>query len=229
MTSQLDWRDDENLSAQIRFMSRRQRNQVAYFSLRRLQAPLLRIAMPEEWGVDPVAVDSLVQIGEAQMDGEINGELQQAITELCAAPLFQSEIDPQFAESFQLEVINGWLMLGEVLGVMSEVQTGRIVCLARELGEYLDKCVENSLAAVEGEGDHARYLASADECFLSYGLGYFGTRNLEVESICHEVILTAPRDAVTASSDTGRHLLGVCDEYSNQLTSALMAFSTGWR
>lgn len=84
------------------------------------------------------------------MDGEINRELQQAITELCAAPLFESEIDPEFAESFQLETINGWLMLSDSLGVMSEVQTGRIISLARGLGDYLDKYVENSLAVVEG-------------------------------------------------------------------------------
>ena len=183
--------------------------------------------MPDEWGVDPAVVDSLTQIGEAQMDGEINRELQQAITELCAAPLSESEVEPEFAESFQLEAINGWLMLSEVLGVLSEVQTGRIISLARELGDYLDGYMENSLDVVEGEEDRERYLASADEHLISYGLGYFGTRNLEVESMCHDVILTASRNDVTASFEEGRQLLGVCDEYSNQLASVLIAFSTG--
>ena len=223
----MDWCDDETLSAQIRIMSRRQRNQAAYLALRRLQVPLLRIAMPDEWGVDPVAVDSLIQAGGAQIDGEINRELQQAITELRAAPLFESEIEPDFVESFQLETINGWLMLSEALGVLSEVQTGRIISLARELGDYLDKCMENSLDVVEGEEDRERYLANADERLISHGLGYFGTRNLEVESICHEVVLAAPRNDVTASSEVGRKLLSVCDEYSNQLASALIAFPTG--
>lgn len=183
--------------------------------------------MPDEWGVDPVAVDSLIQAGGAQIDGEINRELQQAITELRAAPLFESEIEPDFVESFQLETINGWLMLSEALGVLSEVQTGRIISLARELGDYLDKCMENSLDVVEGEEDRERYLANADERLISHGLGYFGTRNLEVESICHEVVLAAPRNDVTASSEVGRKLLSVCDEYSNQLASALIAFPTG--
>jgi hypothetical protein len=222
--SKLGWRDDETLSTKIRAMSREQRNQAAYLALRRLQAPLLRIAMPEEWGVDPAAVDSLIRSGATQMDGEINGELQQAIIELRSAPLFESEIEPEFAESFQLEAINGWLILGEALGELSEVQTDRVISLARELADYLDKYMKGSLTVVEGEGNRERYLASADERFLSYGLGYFGTRNLEVESACHEVILTVPENEHLLPSAAGRQLLDLCDEYSDQLTSALTAF-----
>ncbi|MFE2423119.1 hypothetical protein [Streptomyces hokutonensis] len=223
--SQLDWREDETLTAQLRVMSRRQRNQAAYLALRRLQAPLLRIAMPTGWGVDPAAVDSLVRSGEVQMGGENSEALQLAIAELRDAPLFESEIEPEFAESFQLEAINGWLAFGEALGEMSEVQADSLIALARELADYLDKNMDNSLTMTEGEGDRERYLAGVPECFLSYGLGYFGTRNLETERICHEVVLAAPENEVTASSEAGGQLLHVCDEYSNQLASTLIQFS----
>ena len=208
--SQLDWREDETLTAQLRVMSRRQRNQAAYLALRRLQAPLLRIAMSADWGVAPAVVDSLIRSGEAQLDGENDGALRLAIAELCAAPLFESEIEPEFAESFQLEAINGWLAFGDALGEMSEVQAGGLIGLARELAEYLDKSMENSLTVAEH--------------LISNGLGYFGTRNLEVESICHGGILAAPGNEVAASSEAGRRLLDVCDEYSNQLASVLIKF-----
>ncbi|MFJ8136844.1 hypothetical protein [Streptomyces sp. NPDC096013] len=176
--------------------------------------------------MDSTAVESLIRAGQAQMDGESNGGLQQAIIELRSAPLFESGIEPEFAESFQLEAINGWLMLGEALGDLSEVQTGTVVCLAREMADYLDKYMESSLTLVEGEEDRRGYLRSAGEHFLSYGLGYFGTMNREIESTCHEAILVAPENDELISSETGRRLLNSCDEYGNQLASALTAFST---
>ncbi|SEE28177.1 hypothetical protein SAMN05216489_06073 [Streptomyces sp. 3213] len=226
MVSQLDWRKDNGLSAQLTVMSRRQRNQAAYLALHRLQAPLLGIAVPGEWGVDAAAVDSLIQTGQAQMDGETNRGLQQAIIELRSAPLFESEIEPEFVESFQLEVINGWLMLAEALGELSEAQTGRVIHLARELADYLDKYMKSSLTLVEGEGDRERYLGSVGGHLRSYDLGYFGTRNLEIEGACHEAILAALGDDELITSRVGRQLLDRCDEYSNQLASALMAFLT---
>jgi hypothetical protein len=181
--------------------------------------------MPEEWGVDPVAIDSLIRSGQAQMDGEMNEALQQAIIDLRSAPLFESDIEPEFSESFQLETINGWLMLGEALGELSEIQTERVIYLARELAEYLDKYMESSLTLVEGEGDRERYLGSVGEHLRLYDLGYFGTRNLEIESTCHEVILAALENDELITSNAGRRLLDRCDDYSNQLASALVAFS----
>ncbi len=180
--------------------------------------------MPGEWGVDPAAVDSLIQNGQAQMDGETNRGLQQAVIELCSAPLFESEIEPEFAESFQLEAINGWLMLAEALGELSEAQTGRIIHLARELADYLDKYMKSSLTLVKGEGDRERYLDSVGGYLRSYDLGYFGTRNLEIEGACHEAILAALGHDELITSRVGHQLLDRCDEYSNQLASALMAF-----
>ena len=227
MANQFDWRDDETLSAQIRAMGRGQRHQAAYLALRRLQAPLLRIEMPEDWGVGPEAVDALLRSGETRLDGDINDDLQQAIAELSTAPLFESEIEPEFAESFQLEAISGWLMLGESLGEMTEGQTERVIYLARELADYLDRYMESSLTVVEGKEIREHYLASIDDRLQSYGLGYFGSRNLEVENTCHKVILAAPEGESVLSSIEGHQLLNACDEYSSQLLSALQAFPVG--
>jgi hypothetical protein len=90
--------------------------------------------MPEEWGVDPAAVENLLQQGGVRLDGEPDHAFQQALDLLNQAPLFESVIDPERAESFHLEAISGWLLLGEALGEMSEEQRDTIVVRARELG-----------------------------------------------------------------------------------------------
>lgn len=212
------------MSAQIRVMSRRQRHQAAYFALRRLQAPLLGIEMPTDWGIDPTVLTSLLHAGAAPLDGEANEDLERAVAELCSAPLFESGIEPEFAESFQLEAISGWLMLSEALGEMSEEQTDRVVRLARELAVYLDSYMAESLTEVGGGDLRESYLADIDDGLRSYGLGYFGTRNIEVEAACHEAVLAAPADGDLADSAVGRRLKAACDEYSGQLLSALRAF-----
>ncbi|MGC9536763.1 hypothetical protein [Streptomyces sp. UG1] len=220
----MDWRYDEALTTQIRRMDRAQRHQAAFLALRRLQAPLVDIEMPGEWGVDPAAVDSLLRCGAARLDGEPDDALQQAIAELSRAPLFESEIDPELAESFQLETIGGWILLAEALGEMSEVQTDRIIILAREQADYLDRCIDDTLMVVEGEEFRERYLANTEDRLRAYGLGYFATRNLEVEGRCHEVILDASAGGDPLSSGVGRELLNSCDRYGREMVSALRAF-----
>ncbi|MEU1653565.1 hypothetical protein ACH46N_21375 [Streptomyces pristinaespiralis] len=223
--NQPDWRDDETLSAQIRAMTRQQRHQAAYLALRRLQAPLLDIAMPVEWGVDSAALTSVLREGATRLDGEVNEDLGHAIAELCSAPLFESEIEPEFAESFQLEVINGWLMLGESLGEMSEVQTDRAISLAREMAVYLDSYMDGSLTVVEGDELRERYLARVADNLRVYGLGYFGTRNLEIEGACHAAIIAVSASEDLLGSAVGHQLEATCDEYSSQISSALRAFT----
>ncbi|MEU1566853.1 hypothetical protein ABZ504_41850 [Streptomyces mirabilis] len=115
----VDWRDDEVLSARISVMNRPRRHQAAFLALRRLQAPLLGIEMPADWGIDSAVVDALLRSGGARLDGEADEVFQQVVAELCAAPLFESEVDPESAELFQLETIGGWLLLGEAPMVMS--------------------------------------------------------------------------------------------------------------
>ncbi|WP_327064940.1 hypothetical protein [Kitasatospora sp. NBC_01302] len=227
MTGQLDWREDGALSAQISAMSRRQRYQAAYLALRRLQAPLLTIEMPLEWGVETSLLGSLFRAGAAQLDGEVNENIDHAVAELVSAPLFESQIEPEFSESFQLEAINGWLMLSESLGEMSEEQTDRLVGLAREMAFYLDSQLEGSLTVVAGEAHRESYLAGVDDRFRAYRLGYFGTRNLEIEGACHESVLVDSLGDDLLGSDAGRRLAAACDEYSGELSSALQAFAIG--
>ncbi|MFE2610011.1 hypothetical protein ACFXI6_10365 [Streptomyces mirabilis] len=226
----VDWRDDEVLSARISAMNRPRRHQAAFLALRRLQAPLLGIEMPADWGIDSVVVDALLRSGGVRLDGEADEVFQQAVAELCAAPLFESEVDPEFAELFQLETIGGWILLGEALGEMSEVQTDGIISLARELANSLDTCMDDSLTVVEGEDLRERYLAGIDERLHAYGVGYFASRNLEVEGKCHEAILAASDDGELFTSAAGRELLVDCDDYSNEMLSALRSFTKDvWR
>ncbi|MFK0108651.1 hypothetical protein [Streptomyces sp. NPDC091217] len=220
----MDWRFDDALTVQIRSMDRVQRHKAVFFALRRLQAPLTDIGMPEEWGVDPAVVEALLRQGAAQLDGEPDDSFQQAFSRLSQAPLFELEVAPELAESFQLEAISGWMMVSEALGEMSEDQTDAIIVRTRELADYLDKCVNDTLAVVAGEGDRARYLASVAAPLRGYGLGYFATRNLEVEAQCHEVILDTSDGVDLLTSVTGRDLLALCDVYSREMASVLRAF-----
>ncbi|MFK4147991.1 hypothetical protein [Streptomyces sp. NPDC004065] len=220
----MDWHDDATLSARIGAMDRQQRHQAVYLALRRLRAPLLGMEMPADWGIDPAALDALIRRGGERLDGAADEEFLQAVGRLTSAPLFESEIEPGFAESFQLEAVNGWLMLGEALGEMSETQTETLIYLARELADYLDGFMENSSVEVAGEDQRDAYLAGVDDQLRGYGLRYFGTRNLDVERACHDAILTAPDSDGLLSSETGRRLLEICDEYSGEMLSVLRLF-----
>jgi hypothetical protein len=208
---------DEALTAQIAAMDRAQRHQAAYLALRRLQAPLLGIPMPPEWGVDPAAVAALLDAGAARLDGEADERLRRAVDVLSRAPLFESEVDPELAESFQLEAIAGWLLLHEALGEMSEVQTEGIITLARDQAEYLDGCIDGTLMVVAGEEVREHYLAAVEDPLLrARGLGYFATRNLEAEARCHTAVLAG----------SVHEPLSLCDEYSHEMLTTLKAFPT---
>ncbi|MDQ0831468.1 hypothetical protein QF032_003312 [Streptomyces achromogenes] len=224
MGSPVDWRFDGILTAQIRRMDRAQRHQAVFFALRRLQAPLTDITMPEEWGVDPTALAVLLRQGAAQLNGEPDDAFQQALDRFSEAPLFESEFDPQLAENFQLEAISGWMLASEALGEMSEDQTDAIVVRTRELADYLDVYLHDTLTVVPGEEERERYLGNVAEPLRAYNVGYFATRNLEVEGRCHEAILTAVDGTDLLASVTGRDLLALCDNYSRELVAVLSAF-----
>ena len=196
--------DDAPLTVQIAAMDRAQRHQAAYLGLRRLQAPLLGIPMPPEWGVDPAAVLGVLDAGAARLDGEADDRLRQAVAALSRAPLFESEVDPEIAESFQLEAIGGWLQLEEALGELSETQTDEIIGLARRQADYLDGCIDGTLMVVAGEEERQSYLAAVEDPRLrAQGLGYFA------------VLAGSPREP-----------LQLCDEYSHEMLTALRAVPT---
>lgn len=75
-----------------------------------------------------------------------------------------------------------------------------------------------------GEDLRERYLAGIGERLRAYGVGYFASRNLEVEGKCHEAILAAS-DGKLFTSAAGRELLVDCDDYSNEMLSALRSFT----
>ncbi|WP_141726644.1 hypothetical protein [Actinacidiphila rubida] len=183
------------------------------------------IAMPEEWGVDPAVLARLLGAGAGRLDGGADGELATAIADLRSTPLFASEVEPEVAESFQLDALSAWLTFADVLGAMGEEDTERIVRLARELAVYLDDVMEASLIVVPGDGARARYLAEVGDGPRAYGLGYFGTRNLEVEAACHEAIASAGPEAEALDPAAVRRCMAVCDGFSSELTSALRAFA----
>ena len=213
----MEWPDEAVLTGQIAAMDRAQRHQAAYLALRRLQAPLLGIPMPPEWGVDPAAVLGVLDAGAARLDGEADDRLRQAVAALSRAPLFESEVDPEIAESFQLEAIGGWLQLEEALGELSETQTDEIIGLARRQADYLDGCIDGTLMVVAGEEERQSYLAAVEDPRLrARGLGYFAVRNLEVEARCHAAVLAG----------SFRETLRLCDEYSHEVLTALRAFPT---
>ncbi|MFJ8110263.1 hypothetical protein [Streptomyces sp. NPDC096132] len=220
----MDWRFDDALTAQIQRMDRAGRHQAMFFALRRLQAPLSDIVMPQEWGIDPAAVEDLLRHGAAQLDGEPHQAFQQALDRLSQAPLFESQVEPEIAETFQLEAISGWMLVSEALGEMTGEQTDAIVVRVRELAHYLDECVDNTLMVVAGEEERERYLANVADPLRAYGLGYFATRNLEVEGRCHETILAAADGVDLPASAAGRELLALCDDYGRELVAALGAF-----
>ncbi|MFJ1587485.1 hypothetical protein ACIOC1_29730 [Streptomyces sp. NPDC088197] len=201
---------NEGLSAQVAAMGRGQRYQAAYFALRRLRGPLVGMAMPEQWGVDPAALGELLRAGADVADGGSGAEFARAVAALTAAPLFESEIEPEFAESFQLEALNGWLMLADALGEMSEADTERIIDVARAMAVYLDDYRTGSLTEIDQR---------------VYGPGHFGARNLAVEAECHDAVLAAPAGADLLTSPVGRRLEAACDEYSGQLTAVLRVFA----
>lgn len=155
-----------------------------------------------------------------RLDGEPHDGLTQAVAHLSCAPLFESDVEPEFTESFQLEAINGWLMLEEALGEMSEERTERLVSLAREMAVYLDDYMDAVLTPVDGEEDRKRYLADVGQDLRVCRLGYFGTRNIEVERRCHEAILAgAAGDALEAP--LGHSVQAACDAYSDELLASL--------
>ncbi|MBY8876857.1 hypothetical protein [Actinacidiphila acidipaludis] len=220
-----EWRDDEALWARIRAMTPGQRRRSAYFALRRVQGPLVDIAVPDEWGIDSGALASLLRAGAGLPVARAGAELRAARAALMAAPLFTAEVEPELVESFQLEALNGWLMFVDALGEMSEADTERIVRLARELAVYLDDVLEGSLTVVPGEEARARWVADADEEPRAYGLGYFGTRNLEVEAACHEALGDLPADADPLGSAADLSLEAACDAYGTELSAVLATFT----
>lgn len=215
-----DWLDDDDLAGQIRSMSRGQRHWAAYLALRRLQSPLVGIELPDSWGMEPEDLESMLREGSGRLDGRVNPNLSEAVVRLCE-PLSGIELDPDPVELFQLEAIGGWDLLRMSLGEMEEGRTIRIVTLAREMAHYVDG-ISGQVSTGGNSRSYERRLGEIEESVRDYGLGYFGSRNIEVELACHGVILTSPEVADYATDNAvNEQLCAVCEEFSDEFLVAL--------
>lgn len=184
-----------------------QQRQAAALALRRWRAPVLAFEVDAEWGVDPSVLESLFQLAAAPAGAESNRAYRQAVAELCAAPLFTSEVDPDTVQLVQLETISSLLAFGESLDESGSAGGGeaeRVVETASSLADYLDGLVEASFYSHPSDDAHRRYLAGLAD--RRSGERYFTSRNVAVESACHGVLRAGhdPRGGLLRLTDRMR-------------------------
>ncbi|MFF1913549.1 hypothetical protein ACFVYE_18370 [Streptomyces sp. NPDC058239] len=192
--------------------------QAAVLALWRWRAPVFAFELDAEWGVDQAALESLFQLAASPASEQSDRAFQQAIAELCTAPLFTSEVDPDTVQLFQLETISSLLTFGELLDKPGVDVAERVVEGSAGLANYLDDLVEGSFYSHPSEEAHRDYLAN-----LAYqaGEGYFASRNFAVESACHGALRALPDAAGLPDSLTGRELLALCEDFGEELITTM--------
>ncbi|MFF3208724.1 hypothetical protein [Streptomyces sp. NPDC002962] len=192
--------------------------QVAVLALWRWRAPVFAFELDAEWGVDQAALESLFQLAAFPASEQSDRAFQQAIAELCRAPLFTAEVDPDTVQLFQLETISSLLTFGELLDKPGVDVAERVVEGSAGLANYLDDLVEGSFYSHPSEEAHRDYLANlADQA----GEGYFASRNFAVESACHGALRALPDAASLLDSVTGRELLALCEDFGEELITTM--------
>lgn len=222
----MDWESDDSLLARIGSMDRHQRYRTAVMALRRLRAPLVEIPMPTEWGVRQDLVSSLFVTLTAEPTDALAEAVHTAVGELRAAPLFESEWDPELTEEIQLDTIDGLLTLGATLMDPDPPSTEQIVSKARSLSHYLDECIADSLMPEPDKDAQQLYLSRLGDEVRAYDLGYFGSRNLELEFACHAAIIHHDSHQDFFSSAAGQELLTRGNDYSAELVTSLRRLSS---
>ncbi|MFI8786458.1 hypothetical protein [Streptomyces sp. NPDC055105] len=184
------------------------------------RAPVLAFELDAEWGVDQAALESLFRLAASPAGEQSDRAYRRAIAELCTAPLFTSEVDPDTVQLFQLETISSLLAFGELLDRPGVDEAERVVESSAGLANYLDDLVEGSFYSHPSQEAHRQYLADpASE-------GYFGSRNFAVESACHGVLPTLPDSAGLLDSSTGRELLALCEDFGEELVTTMLWLRT---
>ncbi|MFI8522464.1 hypothetical protein ACIGEZ_32410 [Streptomyces sp. NPDC085481] len=225
----MDWYNDERLAGEVRSMTPVQRRKAAILALRRLQQPLTGLAMPQEWGVDSQVLKAVLRAGESALKNAYDGSLHAAVEEILRAPIFADEEDDLYAEGnqeLQLEVLAAWINLCEVWEEMREGATKSLLMKVRQLTIGEDAGVQQSLSVISGEAERQAYLDGVDRTLAEYGLGYFGTRNIEIERRCNDVILGSSDDMELWASRDGREVQQLCDEFSSEILSVLQDSSS---
>ncbi len=192
--------------------------QAAVLALWRWRAPILAFELDAEWGVDQFVLESLFRLAASPAGEQSDGAYRRAIAELCTAPLFTSEVDPDTVQLFQLETISNLLTFGELLDKPGVDEVGRVVEASAGLANYLDGLVEGSFYSHPAEEAHRQYLADlADRA----GEGYFASRHFAVETACHGALGVLPDSAGLLDSSTGRELLALCEGFGEELVTTM--------
>lgn len=195
----------------------------AVLALWRWRAPVLAFELDAEWGVDQAALESLFPLAASPSGEQSDRAYRRAIAKLCTAPLFTSEVDPDTVQLFQLETINSLLTFGELLDKPGLDEAERVVEASADLANYLDDLVEGSFYSHPSEETHRQYLADlADRA----SEGYFASRNFAVESACHGALRALPDSAGLLDSSTGRELLALCEDFSEELVTTMQWLRT---
>jgi hypothetical protein len=216
----MDWQRDESLVSWISAADRLQRHWAAVFALRRLRAPLLDIEMPGEWGIDRQLVESLFDV----LASGPSDCIQNIISDIRFAPLFESEIDPELAEEVQLHAIDGLLTFGDAQRDLDVEATERIIAIPRTMAHYLDQFFADSMTPDPLEDIHRQYVSELDASVAAYGLDYYGSRNIKVEFSCRDVIDRWQDGEALFTAPSGRQVLELCDEFSAELLSGIRQF-----
>ncbi|MFF3504951.1 hypothetical protein [Streptomyces sp. NPDC003247] len=192
--------------------------QAAGLALWRWRAPVLAFELDAEWGIDQAVLESLFQLAASPAGEQSDRAFRRAIAELCTAPLFTSEVDPDTVQLFQLESISSLLTFSELLDKPGVDIAERVVEGSARLADYLDDLVEGSFYSHPSEEAHREYLANlADRA----GEGYFASRNFAVESACHGALRSLSDCAGLLDSSTGRELLALCKDFGEELVTTM--------
>ncbi|MFJ1793128.1 hypothetical protein [Kitasatospora griseola] len=210
--------------------SLRQRRAAA-LALWRLRAPMLAFEWDAAWGLDRAVVDELFRSAVSAPDEQPDGRYRRAAAELSRTPLLASEVDdPNVRELVQLETLVRLLAFTEALtepaGDQIDDQVEFIVECPRDLAHYVDRCVEASFHDHPSQDAHRQYLAALPEPVRGHGLGYFASRNLAVEHVCHEALPALLATDGLLDTPTGRDLIARCEDFGVELAATLKWLGT---
>lgn len=222
----MDWERDGSLVARIESLDWRQRYQTAVMALRRLRAPLMEFGMPADWGVPLDLVRSLFVTLTAEPGDALADAVHTGVDALRRAPLVADReyVDADLIQEVQLDAIGCLLMLNDGLMDLDVDSTEDIAYRVRAISHYLDGFIDDSHIPDPGEDAHELYLSQLGDEIRVYELGYFGSRNIELEFACHAAIVTQSSAEGFFSSAAGRELLARGDAFSAEFVTSLRQF-----
>jgi hypothetical protein len=192
--------------------------QAAVLALWQWRAPILACEWDEDWGIDQSVLESLFRLAASPPGEQSERAYRRAIAELCMAPLFTSEVDPDTVQLFQLETIGNLLTFGELLDGPGADEVERVVEGSAGLASYLDGLVDGSLYSHPAEEAHRQYLADLGDWASE---GYFASRHIAVEAVCHGALGVLPDSAGLLDSPTGRELLALSEDFGEELVATM--------